>query len=75
MPIVPVVITGSGRVMPPGSARVVHGPVGVRFLTPIDVTPFLPDDVAGLMQAVRTPMEDVPDGSPEQTEPVEAGVP
>ena len=73
VPIVPIVIAGSGRVMPPGSMRVVPGPVDVRILPPIDVAPFLPDDLAGLMLAVRAPMEDVVGASPRQPETVEAG--
>lgn len=75
VPIVPIVITGSGRVMPPGSMRVTPGPVAVSFLPPVDVAPFLPDDLAGLMRTVRAPMEDAVGGSPRKPEPVEAGVP
>ncbi len=51
-PVVPVAISGSGRVWPPGSWRPRPGPVRVRFAPPIDVARYLPDDVDGLMAAV-----------------------
>jgi 1-acyl-sn-glycerol-3-phosphate acyltransferase len=54
VPVVPVAITGSWRILPPDSWRVRPGPVRVEFLEPIDPTRHGPDDVAGLLERVRT---------------------
>jgi len=56
VPIVPVTIKGSGKVLPPGSAWVTPGPVDVRFLPAVEIEPYLPDDVDGLMTCVREKM-------------------
>ena len=53
VPVVPVAISGSGRVLRPGSFCVRSGPVRVTFARHIDVRPHQPHDVAGLMAAVR----------------------
>lgn len=53
VPILPVVITGSHRVLPPRSLRVHPGPVAVHLETPVDPRGFSPDDHAGLLQEVR----------------------
>ena len=53
VPIVPVAISGSGRMIKPHSIVVQRIPVSVRFLEPVDVTPYLPDDVDGLITKVR----------------------
>lgn len=53
VPIVPVTIHGSGAVLPPGTIRLTPGPVDVRFHPPIELAPFLPDDLEGLMSCVR----------------------
>jgi 1-acyl-sn-glycerol-3-phosphate acyltransferase len=58
VPVVPVAISGSWQVMPPGSLRVRPGPVTVRFLEPIDVISFQPDNHAGLRDAVRQAIEE-----------------
>ncbi|NIL99708.1 MAG: 1-acylglycerol-3-phosphate O-acyltransferase [Acidobacteria bacterium] len=53
VPIVPVAISGSGAVMPPRGLKVRPGPVTVRFCDPIDVEPYRPKDVQGLLDAVH----------------------
>jgi 1-acyl-sn-glycerol-3-phosphate acyltransferase len=57
VPVVPITIRNSFHVMPPGSLRVRPGPVYVTVDPPIDVTPFLPDDHAGLLRVVRDVIE------------------
>lgn len=57
VPIVPVAISGSGKVMPPRGLKVRPGPVLVRFCDPIDVGPFRPGDVQGLLDTVRGTIE------------------
>jgi len=52
--IVPVAIRGSGRILAARSWRVRPGAVEVRFLPPVDIARFLPDDHAGLLEAVRS---------------------
>ena len=54
VPIVPVAIRGSWRILPPDSLRVRPGPVQVEFLEPIDPAPFRPSDVTGLLGHVET---------------------
>lgn len=54
VPIIPVAISGSGAVMPPRSLEVRSGPVTVRFCDPIDVRPYRPKDVQGLLDTVHT---------------------
>jgi len=53
VPIVPVAITGSWRILAPGSLRVRPGPVRVEFLAPIDPAEHPPGDVAGLLARVE----------------------
>jgi 1-acyl-sn-glycerol-3-phosphate acyltransferase len=53
VPIVPVAISGSGAVMPPGGLNVRSGPVRVRFCEPIDVTPYQPKNAQGLLDTVQ----------------------
>jgi len=57
VPVVPVAITGSFEVAPPGTLRVTSGPVEVFVERAIDVTPFLPDDHEGLRDAVQHTIE------------------
>ena len=40
-------------VVPPGRLRVTPGPVEVFVAPPIDVTPYQPEDLLGLMDRVR----------------------
>ena len=62
VPVVPVAITGSWKVMPPGGIAVRPGPVTVRFLPAVDHTEFLPNDHAGFArrvhEAIRTSIEE-----------------
>jgi 1-acyl-sn-glycerol-3-phosphate acyltransferase len=53
VPVVPVAISGSGKTLPPGTVRICPGVVTVRFAPPVDPQPYLPDDLEGLMAAVR----------------------
>jgi 1-acyl-sn-glycerol-3-phosphate acyltransferase len=53
VPVVPVAVKGSGRVLPPHSIRVTPGPVEVRILAPVDIRPFLPNDQRALRLEVR----------------------
>ena len=53
VPIVPVAISGSGAVMPARGLNVRSGPVRVRFLDPIDVTPYQPKNAQGLLDTVH----------------------
>ncbi len=53
VPVVPIAISGSGRILPRRSLRVTPGPVLVSFLPPIDVAEFQPDDHDGLRDKVR----------------------
>lgn len=53
VPVVPITIRGTFSVIPPRSIRVEPGPVDVRFSSPLDVAPYRPSDVAGLLAAVR----------------------
>jgi 1-acyl-sn-glycerol-3-phosphate acyltransferase len=57
VPVVPVAISGSWSVMPPGSFRVCPGPVRVRFLPRVEVQSFDPEDSAGLMAAVHAAID------------------
>jgi 1-acyl-sn-glycerol-3-phosphate acyltransferase len=53
VPLVPIAIAGSGRVMPAGTIRLRPGPVLVQVLPPLEVTEFLPDDHEGLLNSVH----------------------
>jgi len=53
VPIVPIAIAGGGAVMPAGIARATPGDVDVFVLPPIEVEPFLPDDLRGLLDTVH----------------------
>lgn len=53
VPVVPVTIEGSARIMPRRSWRISPGVVKVRIGTPIDVRRFDADDRAGLARLVR----------------------
>jgi 1-acyl-sn-glycerol-3-phosphate acyltransferase len=53
VPVVPVAISGTARILPRRSIRVTPGPVTVSFLPPIDVAEFLPADHDGLRERVR----------------------
>jgi 1-acyl-sn-glycerol-3-phosphate acyltransferase len=53
VPVVPVAITGSWRILPPDAWRVRPGPVRVEFLAPIDTATLAPEDVSGLAERVR----------------------
>jgi 1-acyl-sn-glycerol-3-phosphate acyltransferase len=53
VPVVPIAISGSGRILPRRSLRVTPGTVLVKFLPPIEVAEFQPDDHDGLRDRVR----------------------
>ena len=53
VPVVPVSISGTGKIVKPGSIVVQPGPVRVTFSPPIDPGTFDPDDLDGLSDAVR----------------------
>jgi 1-acyl-sn-glycerol-3-phosphate acyltransferase len=53
VPVVPVAICGSWHALPRGSLLLRPATVRVRFAPPLEVTPFLPDDVDGLAARVR----------------------
>jgi 1-acyl-sn-glycerol-3-phosphate acyltransferase len=57
VPIVPVAISGSWKVLPPRKARIEPGPVKVEFLPPMRVDAFLPDNHDGLREEVRRRLE------------------
>jgi 1-acyl-sn-glycerol-3-phosphate acyltransferase len=54
VPVVPVAISGTGKVAPPRSIVVHDGEVRVTFLPPVDPAPYAPDDLQGLMARVRS---------------------
>jgi len=56
VPVVPVAISGSRALCPPGSFVLRSGDVRVRFAPPIDLTSLGPDDLPDLMTRVRTAM-------------------
>jgi 1-acyl-sn-glycerol-3-phosphate acyltransferase len=56
VPVVPVAISGSRALCPPGSFFLHSGDIRVRFAPPIDLTPFGPDDLPDLMARVREAM-------------------
>ena len=68
VPVVPVAISGSWKILPPGSLLLRPGPIRVSFAPPLDVAPFQPDDVNGLMTAVRQAIV-------ERLDPAEIGPP
>jgi len=53
VPVVPVSISGTGKIVKPGSIVVQPGTVRVTFSPPIDPGTFAPDDLDGLSDAVR----------------------
>ncbi|MGZ3461163.1 MAG: lysophospholipid acyltransferase family protein, partial [Archangium sp.] len=53
VPVVPITIEGSGKVMPKNSWNIQPGPVYVKIGKPIDTTAFAEDDRVGLARAVR----------------------
>jgi 1-acyl-sn-glycerol-3-phosphate acyltransferase len=53
VPIVPVAISGTGRVVKPRSIVVRPGPVRVTFLPPIDTTAYTSDTLDDLLQRTR----------------------
>lgn len=53
VPVCPVTIVGTERVMPKSRFHITPGPVKVMIGAPIDVRPFQPDDREGLARAVR----------------------
>jgi putative phosphoserine phosphatase/1-acylglycerol-3-phosphate O-acyltransferase len=53
VPLVPIAIKGSGRVLAPHSIHVRPGPVEVRVLSPVDITPFLPNNHLALRRNVH----------------------
>jgi 1-acyl-sn-glycerol-3-phosphate acyltransferase len=65
VPVIPVAIAGSYRVLPPGTLKISPGPVRVRFHPPIEIEGFLPDDHDGLLEQVheqiRRSIEQPPD--------------
>jgi 1-acyl-sn-glycerol-3-phosphate acyltransferase len=74
VPLVPVAIKGSGRIVPPHSIRVRPGPVEVRVLPPVAIEPFLPNDYLGLRRDVHARIAAALDEkAPTGTESVAAG--
>jgi len=57
VPLIPVAISGTWELLPPGPWRVKPGPVTVRFLTPIDTVPYQPDRHGELLDRVRNEIE------------------
>jgi 1-acyl-sn-glycerol-3-phosphate acyltransferase len=53
VPIVPITIEGTGKVMPKNSWNITPGPVHVKIGKPIDTKSFAGDDRDGLIRAVR----------------------
>jgi 1-acyl-sn-glycerol-3-phosphate acyltransferase len=53
VPIVPITIEGTGKVMPKNSWNITPGPVHVKIGKPIDTKAFSEDDRDGLIRAVR----------------------
>ncbi|QSQ26913.1 1-acyl-sn-glycerol-3-phosphate acyltransferase [Pyxidicoccus parkwayensis] len=53
VPVVPVTIEGSGKLMPKNSWNITPGPIRVKVGKPIDTTGFAEDDREGLARAVR----------------------
>lgn len=53
VPIVPITIRGTNRVVRPGSLRVEPGSIEVIFDAPIPIAPFRPSNVDGLLRAAR----------------------
>jgi len=58
VPVVPVAIHGSGRVLPSRAIRPRPGPVLVRFLEPVPVAAYEPRNHAGLLEEVRRRIEE-----------------
>jgi len=56
VPVVPVAISGSRALCPPGSFLLRGGDIRVRFAPPIDLTGLGPDDLPDLMARVRAAM-------------------
>lgn len=53
VPVVPITLEGSGKLMPKNSWVITPGPIRMRIGKPLDVTPFQPNDREGLARAVR----------------------
>ncbi len=53
VPVVPIAISGSWNVLPPGKFAARSGAIQVRFLPAIEVARFLPDDYRGLLATVH----------------------
>ncbi len=53
VPVIPVAISGSWGILKPRRLAVTPGTVRVRFLPPVSVAPYQPDDVSGLLEAVH----------------------
>ncbi len=65
-PIVPVGISGTAAVQPPGSLRVRPGPVTVRYGMPIEVADFAAEERRGLAVQVRAEVERLRGEAPSQ---------
>ncbi len=70
VPVVPVAISGSGRLLEPGFFRIRSGVVRVRFAPPIGIGPYLPDGVDRLSTDVRRAIIERLD--PSEIDPAEA---
>jgi len=57
VPVVPVSIRGSFEMLPPGSWRVNPGVIDVQLDAPIDVAPYQPSNPNGLLNHVRSIIE------------------
>lgn len=62
VPIVPVMVMGTDRIMPPGSLRVGRGEIRVRFGDPIPTADLAASDRDRLMATVETAMERLESG-------------
>jgi 1-acyl-sn-glycerol-3-phosphate acyltransferase len=73
VPVVPVAVSGSGRVLPPGSMfRIRPGAVRVRFAPPIDAASYGPDGLDRLSADVRARI--VERLLPEEIDPAEVAL-
>jgi 1-acyl-sn-glycerol-3-phosphate acyltransferase len=81
IPVVPVTVEGSARVMPRRSWQVRPGRIRVRIGAPVDVSTFDVNDRSGLAQVVRAAVVDGslalggPDGVPDDSAAAAAGQP
>ena len=75
VPVVPLSVSGSRAILPPGHVLPLSGSIRVGFGRPLQVDRFLPDDVEGLLAEVRGRIAEglEPEEGPVEGEPVVAG--